>query len=153
MQFTRFIRKAFATTILLSGKFSLFLTLPTGSPGVITSPRAAQASIKNHLGAGWTQRHSQRLVQRGACLGRRQFDRVAQNICFTNLKTFPRHYFSGDIWSAKGHPSLLRPGKLPPQKGGSSRTSPPQNYFPYYSLANFLCLSFVGYTPLLHERF
>ena len=27
MQFTRFIRKVFATTILLSGKFSLFLTL------------------------------------------------------------------------------------------------------------------------------
>ena len=125
----------------------------TGSPGVITSPRAAQASIKNHLGTGRTQRHSQRLVQRGACLGRGSFDRSAQNICITNLKTFPRHYFSGDIWSAKGHPGLLRPGKLPPQKGGSSRTSPPQNYFPYYSLANFLCLSFVGYTPLLHERF
>ena len=125
----------------------------TGSPGVITSPRAAEASIKNHLGAGWTQRHSQRLVQRGACLGRGYFDSVAaQDICITK-KTFPRHYISGDIWSAKRHPGLLRAGKLPPQKGGSSRTSPPQNYFPYYSLANFLCLSFVGYTPLLHEMF
>ena len=34
MQFTRFIRKFFATTILLSGKFSLFVTLSPG-PGCL----------------------------------------------------------------------------------------------------------------------
>ena len=46
MQFTRFIRKVFATTILLSGKFFLFLTLLPGSWKTIIGAEIARRLVE-----------------------------------------------------------------------------------------------------------
>ena len=146
----------FACDSLVDGDRLIFNLLP-GSPSLPATTGAEQTSNKNHLSSCRTQRYSQRLVKRGPhwlpkrISGLQHLSTHKLLCCKQNLlEHFPsqytdQNYAAGDIWSAKGHPGLLRPGKFSPQKGHSTSHQPAHHKITFLIalFANFLCFLYL----------